>query len=448
MHRLQKFGLIGLVLLTANCGSRQEVSQEAIDADMADTALPVDDTSRFIGALEGMKGTRPVAVTGDWRQTLDDFWTSEGNESLTSYQYAAEAYDSVVIAALAAESAQTDGNQLADQIVGLSRDGTKCLNFEDCRRILRAGGDVDYDGKSGKFTMNGRGEVVETQFSIVEFGSNNRIDNSRTKIEELDGSWEFLPFNEPRVERNGDGVLRIGTVLPLTGQLAPYGPPQCAGVEFAISEINRVGGVLGRPVEYVPGDSGDSSSDAAEVAVAEAISAGVDVLIGPSSTTVTIDIIDAVLAAGIVQISPANTNMQLVNFPDGGLYFRAAPADDQQTFLLSKLIARENGKRVFIAAVDDLYGNSIADRLMKQLVVEGIDDSQVELFNPASGNFVTLVAKMVASESDSIVVVGFDESARILHEMVRANIGPKVKKVFGVDANMGDGLGENFDTSG
>ena len=442
MKLRQVFASFLVATLIAGCSGGNES-----ESDSAEPSLEEDDPAKFAGALEGMRGTRPVAVADAWRNSLDSFWVGQGNEPLKGYQYAAEAYDSVVITALAAIVAQTDGNALADEIVGLTRDGTVCRSFEECRELLRTGTDIDYDGKSGKFTMNGRGEVVETNYSIVEFGSDNRIDTSKTKYEELNGSWNYVPYDEPRTTRLGDGILKIGTILPLTGQLATYGPPQFAGVEFAIDEINRLGGVLGKPIEYVQGDSGDTSSNKAVKTVETMLAENVDVLIGPSSTTVTINVIETVMAAGIVQISPANTNMQLVNFSDGGLYFRAAPADDQQTYLLADLMVRDGVRKVFIAAVDDLYGNSIANQLQKQLVVWGLADITVELYNPATSSFDTLVENMALSESDAIVVIGFDESARILRQMVRKDIGPKNKSVYGVDANMGDALGENFDVS-
>ena len=36
----------------------------------------------------------------------------------------------------------------------------------------------------------------------------------------------------------GDGVLKIGTLLPATGDLAFLGPPEFAGVDLATEEIN------------------------------------------------------------------------------------------------------------------------------------------------------------------------------------------------------------------
>lgn len=406
-----------------------------------------DDSAKFVGALEGMTGTRPAAINDAWRNELGDFWVREGNERLTSFQYAAESFDAVILAALAAEAAGTDGAALADEIVGLTRDGVKCYDFVECRALLVAGSDVDYDGKSGRLTMNGLGEVVETNYSVVQFGSNNRIDLTKNVYDEILGTWAFVPFDKPARTRAGDGVLKIGSILPLTGQLATYGPSQFAGIEYAIFRVNAAGGVLGKPVEYLEGDSGDTSSTKADATVDRMIAEGVDVAIGPSSTTVTGNVIDRILGAQIVQISPANTNMQLVGYPDQGLYFRTAPSDDQQAFLLAKVMAAAGSRKVFIAAVDDLYGNSIAERLRQQLVIRGVEVVDPDLYDPATADFEPIVGRIGDSDADSIVVIGFEESARLLRTMVRNDLGPRSRMVFGVDSNMGDIIGENFDVS-
>ena len=42
-----------------------------------------------------------------------------------------------------------------------------------------------------------------------------------------------------------DGQLNIGTILPVTGDLAFLGPPEIAGADLAVRDINEAGGVLG-----------------------------------------------------------------------------------------------------------------------------------------------------------------------------------------------------------
>ena len=57
--------------------------------------------------------------------------------------------------------------------------------------------------------------------------------------------------------------LTIGTLLPETGNLAFLGPPEIAGVQLAIAEINEAGGFGGQDVVLIEGDSGDTTTDTA-----------------------------------------------------------------------------------------------------------------------------------------------------------------------------------------
>ncbi|HSK92253.1 MAG TPA: ABC transporter substrate-binding protein, partial [Euzebyales bacterium] len=74
----------------------------------------------------------------------------------------------------------------------------------------------------------------------------------------------------------GDGTLTIGTVLPETGSLASLGPPEFAGAELAVQEINEAGGVLGNDVELLQGDSGDTTTDIANQTVDQHLANGAD----------------------------------------------------------------------------------------------------------------------------------------------------------------------------
>jgi branched-chain amino acid transport system substrate-binding protein len=69
-------------------------------------------------------------------------------------------------------------------------------------------------------------------------------------------------------EIKGDGVLKLGAVIPLTGSLSFLSPPEIAGIELAVQDINAAGGVLGKPVEFSIEDSSDG--DHPEIAPASA----------------------------------------------------------------------------------------------------------------------------------------------------------------------------------
>ena len=50
-------------------------------------------------------------------------------------------------------------------------------------------------------------------------------------------------------------AIKVGVISPLTGAWTVYGRAHMAGFELAVNEINAAGGVDGRPMEIVVGDS-------------------------------------------------------------------------------------------------------------------------------------------------------------------------------------------------
>src|ERR1035438_3129244 len=53
----------------------------------------------------------------------------------------------------------------------------------------------------------------------------------------------------------GETPVRIGLVDPLTGVYAAIAQNEVVGAKFAVEEINKKGGILGRPVELLVEDS-------------------------------------------------------------------------------------------------------------------------------------------------------------------------------------------------
>lgn len=66
-------------------------------------------------------------------------------------------------------------------------------------------------------------------------------------------------------EKADDSVIKIGATYPLTGGVAPIGLNIKRGVDFAVKEINDSGGVLGKKLQVVYGDTtGDAKAGMAE----------------------------------------------------------------------------------------------------------------------------------------------------------------------------------------
>jgi branched-chain amino acid transport system substrate-binding protein len=250
----------------------------------------------------------------------------------------------------------------------------------------------------------------------------------------------------PAPAAEGDGTLTIGSLLPQTGNLAFLGPPEFAGVELAIKDINEAGGVLDNEVAYVEGDSGDTSQDIANPTVDRLLAADVDVIIGAASSGVSLTVIDKITSAGVVQYSPANTAAELTDYEDNGLYFRTAPPDILQGRILGETILADGCTNVGILALQDPYGEGLAN-FVGETVTEGggtLAPESAIFYDPAASNFDAQVNELKAANPDCAVLIGFEESAKVINSMVSAGIGPQQVPLYLVDGNLGNALGEDL----
>ncbi|MGA0065779.1 MAG: ABC transporter substrate-binding protein [Candidatus Nanopelagicales bacterium] len=230
--------------------------------------------------------------------------------------------------------------------------------------------------------------------------------------------------------------LKIGTLLPATGDLAFLGPPEFAGVDLAVSDIDAAGGVLGQPVVNEYGDSGDTKTDLASQTVDSHLSKGVQAIIGAASSGVSLTVIDKITSNGVLQISPANTAPALTDYPDNGLYFRTAPSDVLQGAVIAGVASDLGYTSMATIAREDPYGVGLQDATVKDFEGAGGTITAKITYDPAAPDFSAEVAEIKASNPEAIQVIGFEESTKLIQEFIKQGIGPQDLQFFLVDGNI------------
>ena len=244
----------------------------------------------------------------------------------------------------------------------------------------------------------------------------------------------------------GDGTLTVGTLLPQTGSLATLGPPEFAGVDLAIKEINAAGGVLGKPVASIKGDSGDASTDTANPTVDRLLAGKADVIVGAASSAVSFNVIDKITGAGVIEYSPANTSPKFTDYNDKGLYFRTAPSDVLQGRVLGEKVVADGATKVGILALQDPYGEGLSENVGKAVTAGGAALAPTEpvIYDPKATNFSAQVGQIAAAKPDAIVLIGFEESAKVIQALIAQKIGPQQVPLYLVDGNLSNTLGKDL----
>ena len=237
--------------------------------------------------------------------------------------------------------------------------------------------------------------------------------------------------SETETSAPADLTLKLGTALPLTGSLAFLGPPEEAGVALAVEEINAA--AAGITIDWVPGDSGDLDNKAYETEIPRLLNEGVTAILGAASSGVSLQFIDQVVGAGVLQFSPANTSAAFTTYDDKGLYFRTAPSDVLQGEVLGNLIAEDGHQNIAMIVLNDSYGTGLAQFTTEAFEAAGGSVLAAPTFNPGDTNFTAQIAEVLATDPDAIVLITFDEAKTIIPALVSQY---PAENLYFVDGNL------------
>ncbi|WP_229398900.1 ABC transporter substrate-binding protein [Micromonospora okii] len=373
--------------------------------------------------IDGMKGTTPLTPLPDaFKNRLRSV-----DPKLQDYLYSAEAYDAVVISALAAQLAgSTEPASIAKQIVGVTNDGRRCEEPATCLRLARNGQDIEYRGVSlTRAGFTDAGEPATASYGTLTFGE-KRIDDGKTEFVGAGDETAASTKKPPRPARQSGGKapsapLVLGGLLPRSGDLVLAYPPMAAGIALAIKDINAAGGVLGADVVWVDGDDGTNPA-VAKATLAKHVARGVHVIIGAGASGISRAILPDVVAAGLVLFAPSNTDAGLTSMEDKGLYFRTAPPDSLQGRALADVILRDGPHKIVLVARKDSYGEGLQESVRAELERVGVGGGQVKLLTydpPADAkappvDFTAGAREIKEYGADAVLVIGFAESAQVI----------------------------------
>jgi branched-chain amino acid transport system substrate-binding protein len=261
-----------------------------------------------------------------------------------------------------------------------------------------------------------------------------------TSASESASSAPAETFTNDKCKANQDSsnTLRVGGILPLTGNLAFLGPPEIAGVGLAVSEINAAGTDLTACHDIQ--DSGDSTDMSISSSSAQTlIQSKPAVVIGAASSSVSLNVVDTFASSKIVEISPANTAIDLSGYSPW--YFRTAPPDTIQGSALGQLISSDGYQKIAVLVFNDTYGTGLRDAVQNTVESQGGQcvygcKGDGNEFPAGQTTFSTEVGAALASNPDAIVILAFDETKAIVPEL--KGQGWDMSKTYYSDGNTAD----------
>lgn len=240
--------------------------------------------------------------------------------------------------------------------------------------------------------------------------------------------------------QNSSNTFALGSFLPLSGSLSSIVPPAVAGVGAALSDINAAGGVNGKAACIVSQDSSDGDhASVGATNIASLVQSKVSAIVGPESSTVTLNVLPVTQAAGIPLFSPAATSDALSG--EAHFFRDAAPNSAEGNALATQILSDTPSAKVAVLVFNDAYGIDLRNTLASSLkagggtVVYG-DKGANQEFSSTETSFGTIVANALAAKPDAVVVIAFAQSTSIWPAI--ASAGFKMSNTYFVDGNQAD----------
>ncbi len=257
------------------------------------------------------------------------------------------------------------------------------------------------------------------------------------------------------------GVVNIGLILPLSGDLATHGLENLEGSRFGVVEFNKHLEEIGAPWTLKMTSEDSATSPVIALEKLTALNAkGIKMIVGPETSSNIRNMKGYSDSNNMLLVSCCSSAPALA-IPNDSVY-RLVPDDSNQGTALSKLIQHEGIKVLVPVWRGDTWGDGLSDATTSSFVKRGGEIDEGVRYNPESPEFsasTSLLAEKVQGYVDKygkdkvgVLFLGFAEILQFTQSASQHEILDDVRW-FGPGANtkehklIEDPIGLEFSTN-
>lgn len=230
-------------------------------------------------------------------------------------------------------------------------------------------------------------------------------------------------------------VYKIGLISPMSGANARYGAFANKGANLAVKEINAAGGVLGKKLEIVSGDSQCVPSEGVSATKRMITFDKLPIIIGDICSSVTLAMQPLVEESGVLLVNAASSNPMITYKAGVGGFkwtFRNYPTDEARAAIVLEHAVKNRGLKTFaVLSVDSDYGRGAINFTKKYL--PRYPDAKIlseDYYKDSETDFRPVLSKIKNEGAQAILMYGqADTTPIVARQMLEMGLAGKVMLV-------------------
>jgi branched-chain amino acid transport system substrate-binding protein len=204
--------------------------------------------------------------------------------------------------------------------------------------------------------------------------------------------------------------VKIGAILPLTGDAASWGQSGKEGIELAVSEINAKGGINGLKLSVIYEDTQAQPEKGASAMQKLATIDKVPAVVGDIVSATTLAAAPIAEQNKVVLLSPTASAPKITEA--GKFIFRIWPSDLAEGISIANFAARKlNLKNIAVTYIQNDYGIALKDVFEKEYIKQGGTIVESVAYKPDETDFRSHFTKVMKKNPDAIYLISYYKDA-------------------------------------
>ncbi len=216
-------------------------------------------------------------------------------------------------------------------------------------------------------------------------------------------------------------TVAIGYQAPLSGEQAQYGILFRNSATLAVEEFNKSGRLPGVTVQLKFEDSKGDAKEGVNIARKFSDDKSIVAVIGDFSSGVSMAAGQVYAQTHLAQLSQTASHPDFVKISE--YQFRNITTQAYEGPLIAKWALSNGAKKIAVVAIQNDWGQSVVSNFSDAVKANGGAITDVEMFNPGTRDFRSILTKVARGQPDAIYIGAFyEDGSAFLQQKVQMGL--------------------------